>query len=78
MNTPLTDETWYLLPDGTAVIACINLDNGGAVLYTDAEWESNSTADYEVQDDGRVTFQGDNTGWTTDDLKFLEQEGEGR
>ena len=63
----LNDQAWYTLPDGTAVIACAS-GLGGYVLYTESEWESETTADYEVQPDGRITFQGNATGWTVNDL----------
>jgi hypothetical protein len=53
--------------DGQEFIACAG-DEGGYVLYTRTEWDSESTADYEVSEDGVVTFQGGATRWDVEDL----------
>ncbi len=72
MGSTLNDQAWYRLPDGTAVIADVRVDKDGTFtgygLYTAEEWNSTENADREVQADGRVTFQGKPTGWTTADL----------
>lgn len=62
----LTERGIYLLPDGEEVIACFIDD--GYVLYTHGEWRDASTADYEIDADGRITFQGEPTGWLEADL----------
>lgn len=35
----------------------------GWVLYTPAEWRTESAADYEADKEGHITFQGNVTGW---------------
>jgi hypothetical protein len=45
-------------------------DTEGWVLYTQQEWDTGTTADLEVQEDGSVTFQGEPTGYTAGDLVF--------
>jgi hypothetical protein len=47
----------------------------GYILYTPDEWENTSTADYEVDDQGMITFQGTRVGITAD---VLEDTGETR
>lgn len=77
-TTALNDQAWYRLPDGTPVIVNRNLSEQneylGAVLYTEDEWESETTADYEAQADDRITFQGEDTGWTTSDLVLVGED----
>mgnify|MGYP001603702851 CR=1 FL=1 len=66
------DEHWYTLPDGTSVYVVHNTDDRGtclgSVLYTEQEWETASTADYECDAAGRITFQEEFTGWAFTDL----------
>lgn len=47
----------------------------GYILYTPEEWDNGSTADYEADDQGMITFQGVRTGDTT---YALEDTGETR
>lgn len=65
----LRERGVYLLPDGRRVVACEVNERGGWGLYTEAEWESETAADYEAGPDGEVRFQGERTGWTTRDLR---------
>ncbi len=56
-------EPTHIIATGTRVLP-VRLepseDHGGSVLYTQEEWESVTSADWELQDDGRLTFQGRN------------------
>lgn len=57
---PLRERGVYRIPgfDGLYVVACAG-DDGGYVLDTPDEWLAGDTADWEIDVDGVLTFQGD-------------------
>jgi len=64
-------EGWlYRLPNGKQVIA--SAGENGWILYTLAEWRTQSSADYETE--GKlILFQGSETGWRISDLCRLNR-----
>ncbi len=64
----LHERQTYLLPNGTLVIAVM----GPAArweLFTPGEWGRCTTANFGVDPDGHVTYQGKLTRWTARDLR---------
>lgn len=47
---------------GNLVFILCRSNDDGWVLYTPAEWRSESTADYTADSEGRISFQGKPTG----------------
>jgi len=55
-------QTHIIQPGNTPVMAADG-HNGGTILYTEDEWLHDDTADYELAQDGTVTFQGNIFGY---------------
>jgi hypothetical protein len=75
MNTTTTETaafvpTHAILQDDLAVVP-VHYDADLGALYTEAEWETESAADYELSD-GNVLFQGEETGAALVDLRDNE------
>lgn len=67
----IKDGWLYRLPNGKQVVASSGHEMGW-VLYTLAEWRTQSTADYETE--GKlILFQGSETGWRIKDLCRLNR-----